>query len=117
MQPTDFELRHPILVHQLLVAAAALTYLFDPVDVVWRLVKDAPAPHAWERSLLLLAALCIALGASLCTWTRANLNAFPHRFASRLRYCGDLAYSIGLASLVPLPGFLILVIGEALRVY
>jgi hypothetical protein len=40
-----------------------------------------------------------------------------YRLPDRSRYFGDLLYAIGLASLAPLWGFIILVAGETLRVF
>ena len=45
MKATDFEYRHQTLVQQFIVAAAFLTYLVEGEDIVWRFVKDSPAPR------------------------------------------------------------------------
>ena len=63
MQVTDFEYRHQTLVHQLIVGAAFLTYLIQPDDIVWRLVKDRAEPQVLERLLFIIAAILIAFGA------------------------------------------------------
>jgi len=109
MKATDFEYRHQTLVHQLIVGAAFLTYLLDRDDVVWRFVKDTAAPHQLERLAFIIATLFIAVGAAICTWAGAYCRSQPG-------YLGDLFYSIGLASLVPLAGVVILVAGDVLRV-
>lgn len=70
MRATGFEYRHPTLVHQLIVVAAFLTYLFQPDDVVWWFVKDHPSPHTLERVLFILASGFIAAGAVICTRAR-----------------------------------------------
>jgi len=111
MKATEFEYRHQTLVHQLIVGAAALTYVFGREDIVWRFVSDAAAPHTLERYAFVVATLFIAAGAAICT--RARAVARPNR----TRYLGDLFYAIGLASLVPVAGFVILVGGDALRIY
>lgn len=119
MEATNFEARHRTLLHQALVAAAFLTYLFSPDDIVWRFVRNSPAPHTLERALFILATIAIAAGASLSNWARANSSPRsakgiePHRSLALL---GDFLYTIGLASLFPLPGFIILVCGEALLI-
>ena len=121
MNATDFEYRHQPLVHQFIVAAAFLTYLMQPDDVLWRFVRNRTAPHQLERSLFIVATLFIAVGAGVCTWARAcqrlqgASEAGPYRYLRHPRYLGDLVYAIGLGSLVPLTGFVILVAGEALR--
>jgi hypothetical protein len=37
MIATAFECRHQLLLHELIVGAAVLTYLIDPDDIIWRL--------------------------------------------------------------------------------
>ncbi|HZD47241.1 MAG TPA: hypothetical protein VE178_00730 [Silvibacterium sp.] len=106
MRATNFEYRHQTLAHQFIVLLALLTYLIDPDDIVWRFVRGTSAPRLWERTLFIVATMLIAAAAALCT--RA-------RFFSRPRYFGELLYAIGLGSLLPLPGFVILVAGESLR--
>lgn len=110
------------MVHQLLVAVAFLTYLIDRDDVVWRFVKDSAASRELERSLFIVAVLLIAIGAAICTWARAQprpkgtVGIGLYRYLRHPRYFGEISYAIGLGSLAPLSGFVILVIGEALRV-
>jgi hypothetical protein len=106
MRATNFEYRHQTFVHQLIVGAGFLTYLIDPDDIAWRFVRNTAAPRLWERSLFIVATVLIAIGALLCTRARAFQKA---------RHLGELLYAIGLGSLMPLPGFIILVFGEALR--
>jgi hypothetical protein len=114
MKANNFEYGHQKLFHLLIVAVAFLTYLFDRDDIVWRFVKGSTAPRTWERSLFLIATLAIAVGAGLCTWARAREKNGDLR---RSRYLGELLFAIGLASLAPLWGFVILVAGEALRLF
>ena len=123
MKAIGFERRHPMLLHQLIVGAGFLTYLFTRDDVVWRFVKDTSAPHALERLAFVVATLLIAVAAGMCTWAQAN--AAPNRAPGSVatshfhsqRYLGELLYAIGLGSLAPLSGFIILVGGEALRIF
>jgi hypothetical protein len=123
MKANNFEYGHQTLVHLMIVAVAFLTYLVDRDDIVWRFVKDSTAPRMWERSLFLIATLAIAVGAGICTWARAlpERNISPglgqNRDLRRPRYLGELSFAIGLASLAPLWGFVILVAGEALRLF
>ena len=108
LKATEFEYRHQTLVHQLIIGAAFLTYLVDREDIVWRLVKNTPTPYVLERFVFIVATMFIAIGVGFCTWARADRHP---------RYLGDFSYAIGLGSLVPVAGFLILVGGEALRVF
>lgn len=107
MKATDFEYRHQTLTHQLVVGAGFLTYLIDPDDIVWRFVKNSAVPRLWERSLFIVATILIAIGAALCTRARAF---------GKPGYLGDFLYAVGLGSLMPLPGFVLLVAGESLRI-
>lgn len=122
MKATDFEYRHQTLVHQFIVAAAFLSYLIQRDDIVWRFVKDSATPRELERSLFIVATLSIAVGAGICTWALAyrrperTAGVGPYRYLRHPRYLGDLLYAIGLGSLAPFSGFVILVGGEALRV-
>ena len=123
MKASDFEYRHQTLVHQFIVAAAFLTYFVDREDIVWRFVKDSSAPRGFERSCFIVATVFIVIGAAICTWARvyrrpeSATGMESYRHLHRLRYFGDLLYTIGLASLAPLWGFILLVAGETLRIF
>ena len=100
---------HQTLVHPFIVGAAFLTYLIDRDDIVWRFVRNGSTPRLWERSLFIVATILIAGGAGLCTRARALHRPGP-------QYRGELLDAIGLGSLVPLSGFIILVAGESFRI-
>jgi len=123
MKATDFECRHQMLVHQFIVGAAFLTYLVDREDIVWRFVKDSSAPRGFERFLFIVATVFVVVGAAICTYARvcrmpeSAIGMESYRHFHRLRYFGDLLYAVGLASLFPVWGFIILVAGETLRVF
>jgi len=120
---TEFEYRHQTLVHQLIVGAAFLTYLIDRDDVVWRFVKDSAVPHRLERYVFIAAAGFIAVGAAICTWARvhpmrnSSIGVESYRTLDYRQHLGDFFYAIGLGSLAPLLGFLVLVGGELVRVF
>ena len=107
MRASDFEYRHPVMLHQAIVALAFGTYLIQRDDIVWQLVRNAgpPLDVTLERVAFAMATLLVGASAILCTWHR------------RHRYLGELLYAVGLASLAPGSGFVILVGGEALRLY
>jgi len=129
MRATDFEVRHQTLLHMVMVGLAFLTYAIAPDDIVWLFVKDAPHYHLLERSLFAMATLLIGVAAAICTWTRAYPEPDfsgasapvacdgPYRYLRYPRYLGTLFYAVGLGSLAPLPGFIILVAGDALLVF
>jgi hypothetical protein len=109
MIATDLEYRYPLAFHLALVAAAFLTYLFDPVDVVWRFVGGSASPRLLERTAFGVATVVMLAGAALCTraWTSG---------AHRARHLGSFLFIIGIATLAPLAGFILLVVGEGLRI-
>lgn len=129
MKATDFELRHPTLLHMLVVGLAFATYAFSPDDMVWRIVRDSPHSRFLERSFFAFAGLLIGAAAVLCTWARAypapefggpSASAAcdgPYRYLRYPRHLGTLLHAIGLGSLAPIPGFIILVLGDALLVF
>lgn len=110
MVASDFEFRHERLIHTLIVGAAFLTYLTQRDDIVWRFVKNQPEPHALERRIFIVATLLILAGAAICTWGRGRTASGGSR-----RLIGDFIYAIGLGSLFPTTGFVVLVIGEGNR--
>jgi len=122
MKATKFELRYRTLVHQSIVFAALLTYLADPDDVVWRFVRHTATPQLLERYVFVAATLFIGVGAWICTWARVHCNRETSSggpqlsiYLFRSREFGDFCYAVGLASLFPLWGFVMLVAGEAVR--
>jgi hypothetical protein len=113
-----FEDRHPVLVHQILLSVSVLTYLTDPEDVVWRYIKHASEARMLEHLCFGAAAVAVGAGAWLCTWAMAkgfsSENTYPR--PSRMRDTGEILHAIGLGSLLPLAGFLVLVGGETIRI-
>jgi hypothetical protein len=127
MKATDFEYRRQLLLHELIVGAALLTYLIDRDDVFWRFIKTDDLVLVLERCLFAVTTLLFGVSACLCTWARAyagsedairstaggdrgSLGSFY-----RLRLIGDFVYAIALATLLPLSGFFILTVCEATR--
>jgi protein-S-isoprenylcysteine O-methyltransferase Ste14 len=119
---TDSEFRHQTLLHLLLVSLAFLSYLLVPDDIVWAFVRDSAHPHLLERFLFAIAALFIGAAAAICTWARAypppQTNSpsadGPYRYLRYPNHLGNLFFAVGLGSLAPLPGFILLVGGQAL---
>lgn len=112
MQATDFEYRHQLFLHELILGAAVLTYLVDRDDIIWRFVKMNPADaRPLERAWFAAATLLFGISAWLCTHARA------HRSPHRLLCLGDYLYALAVASLVPLAGSVILTIGEGIRIF
>jgi|ERR1700677_3094790 hypothetical protein len=103
----DFAIRFVLLL------AGLSTYLIDPDDVVWRFIKTTPQPRLLEHILFGTAAA--ALGLSLLlevnqSTQKGSLDARgTHLYREALT---RLLQAIGIGSLLPLPGFLLLVIGN-----
>lgn len=114
MQASQFEVRHQTLLSQLLIAFGLATYLVDSEDIVWRFIKDYPNCRQIEHAVFLAATLLVSAGAVLCTWARAT-QAEVSRSSARHRL-GEILYAIGLATLMPLAGFIILIAGQTIRV-
>jgi|SRR5271154_5641796 len=128
MRATDFEYRHQLLLHQIVVAGAVLTYVIDRDDIIWRFIKTAAADvRLLERSLFAVATIFFGVSACLCTWARAHSQFDRASFQAltgakealrtlrNRHYIGEFLYALGLASLVPLYGSIILIAGEAIR--
>jgi hypothetical protein len=116
MKATQLEYRHQLLFHLLVVGVAWLTYVVDPVDVVWALVEHRPNAKALERLCFALATLLIGAGVALRTWDGVKNSNSRAGHPHIARHLGSFLFSIGLGSLVPMPGFLILVFGEGILV-
>lgn len=117
----DFEYRLQRVLHQALVGAGLATYLLDPVDVVWRFIRDSPQSRMLEHICFAVAALFIGAGAALATWASAHREGTSkgsslRRRCESARWTGSFLFSLGLSSLLPLAGCLIFVTGEAIRV-
>lgn len=115
LKATDFEWDHPVFVHSMVVIAAFLTYLLDRDDVVWRFIKDHGAQaRPWEHGLFLIATIFIGIGAYLCTIARRDQRRRSFNPQNR-HYLGQFAFAVGLASLLPLAGYVMLIAGEGFR--
>lgn len=111
MKATEFEYRHQTPIHMAILGAAFATYLIDPDDIVWRFVKDSSAPRQWERIAFLLATALIGAGAAICT--RAIVKGAEVSWSGGM---GQIIFAIGVSSLAPLSGFIILIACELIRV-
>ena len=129
MKATDFEYRHQTLLHFTAISIAFLTYLVDRVDVVWALVQGQSDARLLERFAFGVATLLIGCGSALRTWGHTQIESCGSERTSifrresishRVRYAlhiGSFLFAIGLGFLAPLPGFLFLVIAEAILTF
>jgi hypothetical protein len=102
-----------LIVRAALVLAGLATYLISPDDVVWHLIKAAPHSRVLEHAFFGLAAALLGLALLL----KVKSGPHPENPDSReySRTTGTVARvleAIGIGSLLPLPGFLLLVLGD-----
>jgi hypothetical protein len=111
------ELRRPYLIHGLVLLVGWGTYLLDRDDVLWRFIRHSPHSRLLEHVGFGCAAAAIGLGILLGCWrTDRDYGAEGWTPGSIRRRCaGEILHGIGLASLVPAAGFVLLVGGEAIR--
>jgi hypothetical protein len=104
MSATDFEVRHQTLLHLLLVSLAFRTFSVRSRN---------PAHRRCCCNLHLGSRLSRAANEQLFSSCRLRGPYRQLRYPSHL---GDLLFALGLGSLAPLPGFLLLVAGQAFLV-
>lgn len=92
--------------------AGLLTYLISPEDVVWRFIKAAPHARVLEHLCFGMAAgiLGIALLLKSLAISRASQRGSRDPSYSR-GVLADLLQAVGIGCLLPLPGFLLFVLG------
>jgi hypothetical protein len=114
MRATDFEYRHQTLLHLLVVGIAFLTYVIEPNDVVWALVKHHGTDRAlWEHTVFGIGAMLVVLSAWLATWADAYRNrAAADVGLDFLSHIGRVYFAVGIGLLAPALGSAILLTGE-----
>ncbi len=110
MKATSFEYRRQTLLHVVLVGLALLTYVIDPDDIVWALVRRHSDSALLERMIFGVGAVTILSSAVLETWARAYGELYALRIAR-------LLFASALGLLLPLPGAVTLVVGEVVLVF
>src|SRR5579875_3606003 len=117
MRIDDYPVRKaPALLRHAVFLAAFSTYLFDPVDVVWRAVRHSAHPRAYERLCFSLAASLLAVAAIRSgdlARQRRQLN--PARDARSPAPLAEPLFALGIATLLPVSGALLLVGGTVLH--
>jgi hypothetical protein len=109
MKANDFEYRHQTWLHLLLVGVAVATYLRNPDDVVWALVRGHVDSALLERMVFGAGALMLLGSAVLETWANAHEARLPKRLARML-------LALGVGQLLPLPGLIVLLAGETILI-
>jgi hypothetical protein len=112
-----FAIRHPFPIHGLLVVLCWLTYLKDPEDVVWRFVKVSSSPRILEHLAFGVAAVFLGVAVILGAWPSGNTTYCERRDTRsiRRRCIGEILHGIGISSLLPISGCILLVCGEVIR--
>lgn len=105
--------RLSFIVHAALLLAGVSTYLISPDDVVWHFIKTAPHPRVLEHAFFGLAA--VILGTSLFLKMKPTTplgNPGIQNHSRSTATVASLLQAIGIGSLLPLPGFLVLTLGD-----
>jgi hypothetical protein len=109
MKATDFEYRHQTLFHLLVVGLGVSTYFLSRDDIVWALVRHHSNSRFLEQAAFGVGTLMMLGCAALETWACAH----PQPVVLLL---SRLLFALVLGLLVPLPGTIVIVGGEALLV-
>jgi hypothetical protein len=97
----------------ILLVAGLFTYLIFPDDVVWHFVKMSAHPRLLEHVFFGIAASMLGLSLLLELAASAQAEAQDAQDSHCTRATlSRLLQAIGIGSLLPLPGFLLLVIGD-----
>lgn len=102
-----------LIVRAALLLAGLSTYLISRDDVVWRFIRTAPHARALEHALFGIAAAI--LGFALFLKVKASAHPENRDSHGPSRITGTIVsilQAIGIGSLLPLPGFLLLVLGD-----
>jgi hypothetical protein len=105
--------RLSLIVRAALLLVGLSTYLIFPDDVVWRFIKTSPHARVWEHALFGTAAAL--LGFALLLKVKAGVHAEnqdSHGPSRTTATVASLLQALGIGSLLPLPGFLLLVLGD-----
>jgi hypothetical protein len=113
MKATDFEYRHQTLLHLLLVGVAVSLYLFDRDDIVWALVRHHSNSALLEQAVFGAGTLILLGCAVLETWA----SAYATSGVQHPLLLSRLLFALVLGLLVPLPGTVVIVGGEAFLVF
>jgi hypothetical protein len=107
------ESRLRLIIRAALLLAGLATYQISPDDVVWHFIKAAPRARVLEHAFFGLAAAL--LGLALVFKLRSDADPENQDSRDRSRTTATVARSleaIGIGFLLPLPGFLLLALGD-----
>jgi hypothetical protein len=111
MRASDFEYRHQVPLHLLLVGFALAAYWAQPDDVVWAAVRHHANSAFLERLVFGAGTVELLACAIVETWAGAHGRLRTPMLASRL------LFALALGLLLPVAGTVLLLAGEALIVW
>ncbi|HLI77015.1 MAG TPA: hypothetical protein VKV02_08720 [Acidobacteriaceae bacterium] len=119
MRIDDYPVRKaPALLRHAVFLAAFSTYLFDPVDVVWRAVRHSAHPRAYERLCFSLAASLLAVAAiRRHTLVRQQSQLHHERDTRSPVPLGELLFALPIATLLPVSGAFLLLGGIVIQAF
>ena len=97
----------PSMLRPTLFLASLATYFASPEDVVWRFIKLNPDARRIEHFAFGIAATL--LGVALVLKVQASVSRDPPGTRTTI---ANVLQAIGIGSLLPLPGFLLFVLGD-----
>jgi hypothetical protein len=104
--------RLSLIVRAALILVGLSTYLVSRDDVVWHFIKAAPHARSLEHAFFGLAAAILGFALLLKVKSGANPENQGRRERSRTTALASFLQAIGIGSLLPLPGFLLLTLGD-----
>jgi protein-S-isoprenylcysteine O-methyltransferase Ste14 len=133
MVATDFEFRRRSLLNLLHFWVAFQLYSLDHVNVVWAFVPwNTPRGAFFARIVFGIGALLLGIAAAIRTWAAAYLQSDvvhdaalhterivadgPYRRVRNPLYIGTFLLTIGIGLLASRTGFVVLVLGAAIRI-
>jgi len=133
VKATEFEFRHRSILNLIHFWIAFQLYSVDRINIVWAFVHwNNPRGDFIARIVFGFAALLLGLAATIRTWAAAYLRSEvvhdtalhtetlvadgPYRHLRNPLYLGTFLMSVGLGFLASRSGFLVLVVGAAIRI-
>ena len=105
--------RLSLIVRAALLLVGISTYLIFRDDVVWHFIKSSPHPRLLEHISFGIAAGILGFALLLKVKAGAHRDSLDRRGSSRITVViASLLQAIGIGSLLPLPGFLLIVLGD-----
>jgi hypothetical protein len=105
--------RLSLIVRAALLVVSLSTYLIFRDDVVWHFIKSGPRPRLLEHVSFGIAAGILGFALFLKVKASAHPEIQSSHGSSRIiATVASLLWAIGIGSLLPLPGFLLLVLGD-----